>query len=335
MWQAWVEAQWQQKSWLYYSLWPLSLLFAGLAQLRRFGFNHGWLKTTKLTVPVIVVGNISVGGVGKTPVVLWLAHTLMQAGFRPGIISRGYGGQHTGLVLPESAPALVGDEPVLLATRAGCPVWVDRNRVRAGQALLQAKPEVNVIISDDGMQHYALQRDIEIAVVHAKGLGNGARLPAGPLREGLGRLNSVDFIVAAEDGAGLTAPHAYLQLAADQCHALHQHETKPLSAFSHQPVIAVAGIGHPERFFKQLQAAGLNLETRVFPDHHAYTAQDFAGMGDALILMTEKDAVKCRGFGLKNAWYLPVTAKLHTVAQGPSIASQLIDRLTQQKGSSQ
>lgn len=334
MWQAWVESQWQSRAWLYYGLRPLSWLFALLARLRRTAYHLGLFKSSALPVPVVVVGNISVGGVGKTPLVLWLATALRTAGFHPAIISRGYGGHGAGIVTADADPMTFGDEPILLAKRAGCPVWVGVNRVEAGLALLTAYPNTDVILCDDGLQHYALKRCVEIAVVHTDGLGNGARLPAGPLREGLKRLKHVDMVVAAGAFTRLESdiPCFSMQLTADRLVALNGERQITPQALVGQTIVAVAGIGHPQRFFKQLMAYGLTIKTRVFPDHHAYSLQDFVDVGDATIVMTEKDAVKCTKFALANAWYLPVTAKLQAMQAGPSLDAQLITLLTQRKG---
>ncbi|MGJ0491560.1 tetraacyldisaccharide 4'-kinase [Methylobacter sp.] len=312
---------WLQKQWLTYSLWhvllmPLSWLFYALSSIRKFLFQVNILKSHSLPVPVIVIGNITVGGTGKTPLVIWLAGQLQLAGYKPGIISRGYGGsaQQTQAVFADSSPTEVGDEPVLLAVRTHCPVYVNANRVEAGKALLKAHPECDVIISDDGLQHYRLQHDVEIVVIDgAKGFGNGALLPAGPLREPTSKLAHVDAIVI---NGGLqkalpikVAPSVDMQFKSGSFYNLiDSNKTCGAEEFANQKVLVVAGIGNPERFFQQLQQMGLHFESKAYPDHHAFSAADFALETADVILMTEKDAVKCRAFAKPNFWVLPVNA---------------------------
>lgn len=288
-------------------LWPLSLLFGALSAIRRFLYRHGWLRSVALPVPVIVVGNISVGGTGKTPFTIWLVDYLQKQGMRPGIISRGYGGSSTAYPLTVAAdadPAVVGDEPLLLARRCACPVMIDPDRVRAGQALI-ARFDVDVIISDDGLQHYALRRSIEFVIVDARRRqGNGLLLPAGPLREPLSRLDDVDLVLVngAEEGeAGFDLQHGNL------CH-LSDERRKPLSAFAGQQVHAVAGIGNPERFFRYLESHAIQLYRHPYPDHHQFAAEDIKFNDDLPVFMTEKDAVKCRSIATDRHWFLPVDA---------------------------
>ena len=332
----WFEQQWQQSGWAQCLLLPLSWLFAVLAAGRRWFYRTEVLSSHRLSVPVIVVGNISVGGVGKTPVVLWLAEHLRDAGYQPGILSRGYGGQCHGEVQAGSDPALFGDEPVLLAQRSGCPVWVHASRVQGGLELLRAHPACDVLICDDGLQHYALQRTIEIAVVQRpRGLGNGRLLPAGPLREPLARLNQVDVVIESGE---LPAPanrvsSFQLQLcSADWVSITEPAQQASFEDLSGQSLLVVAGIGHPQRFFDVLQQQGLYFETRVFADHHAYTQQDFADTSQKTILMTEKDAVKCRHLGLVNAWYLPVNAELLPIGHTQPLLACVLGLLEQRKG---
>lgn len=294
-------------------LFPFSLLFCLLAGIRRWAFRLGLKPVTRLPVPVIIVGNITVGGSGKTPLVAWLAERLKQAGYRPGIISRGYGGQAESwpqAVTAESDSRRVGDEPVLMARRTGLPVVVSPNRVEAGRYLLE-RYDCDLIISDDGMQHYALARDIEIAVLDAqRGLGNQLCLPAGPLRERPSRLTQVDFVVY--NGAEATTSGA-MQLNIGKLHALDDCDTRELAEFSGQRVHAIAGIGHPRRFFDTLRGAGLEPIEHPFADHHPFGEQDLKFADNLPVIMTEKDAVKCRHMIYKTDskyWYLPVTAKL-------------------------
>lgn len=296
------------------SLWqrPLAGLFLVVTYLRQLAYRHRLLPVDRLSVPVIVVGNISVGGTGKTPLTLWLARVLKQAGWRPGIISRGYGGRRRGPtpVRADSDPAEVGDEPLLLARRAGAPVWIGRRRALAGKGLLAAHPEVNVLIADDGLQHYALARDLEIAVVDGeRRFGNGWLLPAGPLRERPSRLDTVDAVVVHGGDTHWLAvrPPVYsMRLAPTRLyHVRDPARTLPLSWLRGRRVHAVAGIGHPERFFALLRELGAAVEPHAFPDHHPFTARD---LPHGTVVMTEKDAVKCAAFGRDEDWVLEVDA---------------------------
>ena len=314
--------KWFDKQWADYTLWhilliPLSWLFALLSFLRRYLYKINWLKSYRLAVPIIVVGNINVGGTGKTPLVIWLAGQLSLAGYKPGIISRGYGGsaKQVAQVLSSSDPAIVGDEAVLIATRTACPVFVSANRVAAAESLLANFPECNVIISDDGLQHYRMQRDFEIVVYDAvKGFGNGALLPAGPLRESISRLNSVDAVVC--NGKDESARHNAFESIEMQLESgafynlLTVHQKADAQAFSQKKVVAIAGIGNPARFFESLKSLGLQFEGRPYADHYAFQAEDFRNINADVIVMTEKDAVKCRAFAQSNFWVLPVNAVL-------------------------
>jgi tetraacyldisaccharide 4'-kinase len=335
---------WFQKQWSSYTLWhillvPFSWIFLAVISVRKSLYRLGWLKSTCLSAPVIVVGNITVGGTGKTPLVIWLAEQLQLAGFKPGIISRGYGGTSklAPAVFASSNPLQVGDEPVLIARRTACPMFVGANRVEAGQALLQGNPQCNVIISDDGLQHYALQREIEIALVNSNiQFGNQLLLPAGPLRENLSRLQSVDAIVDSGNGVAfdvnfklaMQAPMFNMTLQGEHFKSINEPETKqPASYFADKNLVAIAGIGNPERFFNKLSGLGLQFERKAFADHHVFTEQDLMQFSGKTILMTEKDAVKCSTFTSSDAWYLPVVALL----SGPNQAS-LITLILQKLG---
>lgn len=320
-------ADWLQKQWLIFTLWhlllvPLSWVYGVVTYVRRSLYKKGWLNSYRLNVPVIVVGNINVGGTGKTPLVIWLAEQLKVAGYTPGIISRGYGGTVKDIqpVSPQSNPQEVGDEPVLIARQTRCPVFVSQNRVAAGHALLKKYPECNVVISDDGLQHYRLKRDVEIAVVDGvKGFGNGALLPAGPLRESIARLHEVDAVVSNGNVTHITidlsndgiAP-IEMRLASGSFYNLVDHHLKANAQdFVDKQVLAIAGIGNPERFFQQLNSLGLNFQSQAFPDHHAFQPQDFKQVTADVVVMTEKDAVKCQLFAQSNYWVLPVVAVIN------------------------
>jgi len=294
---------------------PAALLFGAIVGTRRKLYAMGILRTERVPVPVIVVGNISVGGTGKTPLVIWLARLLSQHRFHPGIITRGYGGNSAvQAVAADADPARAGDEPVLLAQRSGCPVWTGRRRVHAARALLAAHPDCDVLISDDGLQHYALQRDLEIAVVDGeRRFGNGFMLPAGPLREGVRRLESVDAVVINGGSliAKVRARQYAMQLAGQRLvNVLDARRSADPETFAGQTVDAVAGIGNPARFFAHLRKLGLAIRPQPFPDHFAFTPDDLAFAGEGPVVMTEKDAVKCRAFARSNHWYLPVEAQV-------------------------
>lgn len=305
---------WQHKNALFYLvLVPLSYLFYIIVALRRLAYKVGLLRSFKLSVPVIVVGNINMGGSGKTPVVIWLVEQLKKHGYVPGVISRGYGvnnAQPTG-VHQSSLANQVGDEPLLIAKRANCPVWVGKNKVATGRALLNAYPECNVIISDDGLQHYRLQRGVEIAVIDRDSIGEQYLLPAGPLREPRSRLNVVDIVIANSEKL---IENAYeMQLGGQTFYNLAD-PTKRVSAdyFKNKNVIALAGIGKPERFFNTLNNLGLAVEGLSFEDHYRFTEQDLAEITCEALLMTEKDAVKCQLFAKAHYWVLPIEAKIDT-----------------------
>lgn len=310
----WLEQQWVRVSCWHILLIPLSWLFWLLSTSRRLSYKLGILKSYRAAVPLIVVGNVSVGGTGKTPLVIWLVEQLGLAGFSPGVISRGYGSKpgFPVAVIEASSPAEVGDEPVLIARRARCPVWVGADRTAAQQALLQTHPECNIIISDDGLQHYRMQRDIELVVVDAeRGFGNGQLIPAGPLREPLSRLSKVDAVICngAYNAKRSNLDGFSMSLQGNTIRNLQEPDkTINAEALQGQTIHAVAGIGNPQRFFQQLRDMGLLVECHAFADHYAFQPEDLAFAGDDAILMTEKDAVKCSGFAKPNWWYLPVDA---------------------------
>ncbi len=301
---------WYSKNPLLYSLVPFSLLYCLGAKLKKFCYSAGWKKISHFPVPIIVVGNITVGGTGKTPLIIALAQFFSAQGFKPGIVSRGYGGRANKtpfLVMADSDPIESGDEPLLIKRATGCPMVIARSRVAAVQRLLQSAA-CDLVLSDDGLQHYALGRSIEIAVVDGERyFGNGLCLPAGPLREPITRLQSVDWLVVQGQKNGLAAVD--MQLVPGKIYNLHNPELHWNVSRLTQPIHAVAGIGNPQRFFRQLRSLGLELVEHAFPDHHRYRPQDFNFPEDAVIIMTEKDAVKCAHFIDHRYWCLPVTAQ--------------------------
>jgi tetraacyldisaccharide 4'-kinase len=317
-----LERHWYRLTPVSLLLLPLSLVFCALVQLRRALYRLGLLRQTRLPVPVIVVGNITVGGTGKTPLVIWLADILRQAGYRPGIVTRGYRGKSQTwpvAVTPQTSVEQVGDEAVLLARRSGCPVLAGPNRVAAAQR--QIAEGCNVIVSDDGMQHYRLHRDLEIAVIDsARRFGNRLCLPAGPLREPVSRLKSVSVRVAnglPETGelGMVLVPTGFYSLA-------NPEQRASPDQFRSGPVHAVAGIGNPERFFSSLRGLGLDVIAHPFPDHHAFQAAELEFDDNRPIILTEKDAVKCESFANAQYWVLAVEAR-----PDASLGEQILQRL--------
>ena len=303
---------------------PLAGLFCSISYFRSKLYRTGVLKSYRAPVPVVVIGNISVGGTGKTPLIIELVKQLQSRGKKPGVISRGYGGKATSwpqVVDHQISAALVGDEPKLIYQHTACPMVVGPDRKQDVELLL-SKYSCDIVLSDDGMQHYALQRDIEIAVVDAQRLfGNRLCLPSGPLREPVSRLKSVDLVLyngATDDTCGFV-------MQAKNCQKLISSESVPLTDFKNQTVHAVAGIGNPQRFFNMLTKHGLNVIAHVFVDHHDYQVSDLKFEDELPVLMTEKDAVKCKTFNLTNHWSVPIDIKLSSNAQVK--INQLIDSI--------
>jgi tetraacyldisaccharide 4'-kinase len=308
---SWLEGVWygaRAPLWLK----PMSALFGAVSGARRFGYAKGWFTSVRLDSPLVVIGNITVGGTGKTPLVIWLCEALAQRGLKPGVVSRGYGGNESGarLVQPSDQAALVGDEPLLMARRLNLPVAVGRDRPRAAQLLLEAG--CRVVVSDDGLQHLALQRDCEIVVMDAvRQLGNGALLPAGPLREPAARLRSVAAVVSNGESPALldlAVPQFSMHLTGGSARSLAGLAERPLASFADAPVHAVAGIGHPERFFAWLRLAGLEVIAHPLPDHALIRREDIHFADGLQVLMTEKDAVKCAQIAGREHWSVPVEA---------------------------
>jgi tetraacyldisaccharide 4'-kinase len=312
---------------------PLAGLFVALRTLRRWLYRSGLLPVVDLPVPVVVIGNITVGGVGKTPLVIFLAQRLASMGWRPGIVSRGYGasGGVVREVQTNDDPQQVGDEPLLLRNRCACPVVVGADRVAAAQHLLAAHPETQVILSDDGLQHYRLGRRVEIAVTSAESEMNGWPLPAGPMRESRARLNEVDAIVSSSSGfrsavppaPTFSVPHFIMKPRFGDLYLLTDPARKVTATnLAGLRLHAVAGIGNPQRFFHQLDVLGLIAETHPFPDHHAYHSAELAFAGDA-ILTTEKDAVKLARLSVAlPVWVLPMDVSVE-----PDLALTVVEKL--------
>lgn len=317
---------WQGRGPLAWLLLPAGIIFFAIAALRRLAYRLGWLRSECLPVPVVVIGNIIAGGAGKTPLTLWLAQQLVAAGRKPGIVSRGYGRDRDDIrKVGAGETALdVGDEPLLLARRSGCPVYVGTDRAAAARALLADHPECDLILCDDGLQHYRLRRDVEIAVIDRRGLMNGWPLPAGPLREPTSRLVHVDALVLNETAHApvRSVPTFAMRLAGQQFYRLDDPcITCAARDLAGQALHAVAGIGEPQRFFDHLAKLGLHFESHDFPDHHRYSPEDLKFAGDA-VLTTEKDALKCAGLSALPIWVLPVDAVVE-----PDLARFVLDTL--------
>jgi len=332
-----------QRGALALALWPLSIVFRALVALRRSLYRLGLLKSTRLPVPVIIVGNIFVGGTGKTPLVIWLVEALRNTGYTPGVISRGYGANQR---LPQtvnahSLPQQVGDEPLLIAQRTQCPIMVGRDRSATGQALLDQYPNVDIIISDDGLQHYALARDVEIVLFDERGSGNGWMLPAGPLREPASRRRdfTVTNISQSSTPPNLLSIGNIIEMRLDGDHAecladrSQQLLLSALPALAQQElnrparIIAAAGIGNPGRFFAMLRQAGLKFQEMPLPDHFDFASNPFGNKEADYILITEKDAVKCARLespeNLRRLWVVPVSARIDA-----ALTEQIMEKLS-------
>lgn len=300
---------WSRRGAIAWLLWPASLAFLIVVLLRILFYKARIFRSRHPGIPVIVVGNIVAGGSGKTPLAIWIAEFLRAKGWKPGIVSRGYGARetHPRAATLASRPEDVGDEPVVLSRRSGCPVWVGADRIEVARALRKAHAEVDVLILDDGLQHYRMRRDLEIAVVDARGAGNGFLLPAGPLREPAWRLKTVDAVVCN----GSRRENCFsMEMQGEELHRMTDaRERRPAKEFAGQRVHAVAGIGDPNRFFLHLARLGLKPLPHPFPDHHPFRPEDLAFAGDEPVVMTEKDAVKLRHAARPSWWVLPVTAR--------------------------
>ncbi len=309
---------WYSQNPVAWMLLPLSWLFCLISFIRRQLYASGAFTTVSFDIPVVIIGNISVGGSGKTPLLIAVCEYLKRQGKKPGVVSRGYGGTVEGVKqLTEQDKAIdVGDEPSMIFQRTHCPVVVGRDRA-AAVALLLKNNDCDIVLSDDGLQHYRLHRHFEIAVVDAKRQhGNGFCLPAGPLREKPSRLKTVDLVVY-NSPSDKKENKCFYTLQYEQAVNLLSGEKKSLQAFLNRNIIAVAGIGYPDRFFELLKNEGLSLQPQAFSDHHDFTEKDILPWSNQCVLMTEKDAVKCRylvkqksasSHEFSNVWYLPVTA---------------------------
>ena len=341
---AWLESEWQRLGGGALVFFPLALIFRAIVAVRRFAYRAHILPAWRARVPVVVVGNITVGGTGKTPLVIEILEILMRRGWTPGVVARGYGRvprrEHDPLgvvrVYPDvTTPEHFGDEPVVIARRSRVPVYVSPDRPAAARALLEAHPEVDVLVSDDGLQHYALARDVELAVVDGeRRFGNGLMLPAGPLREPVSRLREVDAAVVNGGWSDMVpAPRQFaMTLGRERFVALAGNDELSPQEFAlaarGRSVAAVAGIGNPSRFFDHLATLGVGATRIAFDDHHAFQSQELKLPGAEVIVMTEKDAVKCAAFSDSRMWYLRVDAILP-----PEFDDFLLTRIAQSRRS--
>jgi len=329
----WLQRVWYGDGAGYRLLLPLSGLYWIVITIRRMLYRSGVLRRQKLAVPVIVVGNITAGGTGKTPTTIWLARCLKERGFNPGIVSRGYGGSQSKAPLRVDAasdPAIVGDEPVLLAKRSGCAVAVDRDRVSAARMLIE--DGADLVIADDGLQHLGLARDYEICVVDGqRWFGNRRVLPAGPLREPTARASDVDQVLVNgqthHTAATVSEQNAIVfELVASEAVRLNGSLTRPIAGFTGQTVHAVAAIGNPGRFFDLLRRYGLDVIEHAFPDHARLTRRDLEFADDNNVFVTEKDAVKLGSNLSDRYWYIPVELEMDAALAGPWL-EQIVSRM--------
>ncbi|MDE0308884.1 MAG: tetraacyldisaccharide 4'-kinase [Acidiferrobacterales bacterium] len=292
-------------------LWPVSLIYCAIVSLRRVAYASGLCPISRFSEPIIAVGNITVGGTGKTPFTIWLANYLSEYGFRPGVVSRGYGRRNisdTLMVRSDSNPDEVGDEPLVIAQRAQVPVAVAKKRSDAVRMLLE-RTDCDIFVCDDALQHHSLAVDLSIALVDAKArFGNGFCLPAGPLREPAGRLDSVALKLVK--GAGRSDENAMRYEIAQLVNVRDNGNRRTVEYLKGQRITAVAGIADPDSFFDMLLNLGVELTRVPFPDHHQFTERDFDSIDqdNVTVVMTEKDAVKCRGFARDNWWYVAIDA---------------------------
>ena len=309
--QKWLENIWYEKAKGAWILLPLTGLYCAISRVKRWKDTRNQVQ---IDCPIIIVGNISVGGTGKTPLTIYTVKLLQENRYKPAIITRGYGGKATSWpqrVTATTDASLAGDEAVLMASRTSVPVYAGADRVSSITKILE-HTDCDVIVSDDGLQHYKMPRDIQIAVIDGKRqLGNGYCLPAGPLRERKKRLDSCDLIVVnGEEHKNYPSTWLKMSLVGDRLINLKTHEEQSLDQFSEKTVNAVTGIGNPQKFYKTLKQSDLKLICHDFPDHHNFKPNDLDFNNDYPVLMTEKDAVKCKAFANENVWVLPVTAVL-------------------------
>ncbi len=331
--QSWLNRIWYERAAPPWWLLPLSLAYGAVSGARRYAYARRWRGPTRLSRPVVIVGNLSVGGTGKTPLVCWLVERLGERGRKPGVVTRGYGGSSSRVRMVEAAddPLVVGDEPILLARRTGVPVAIGRDRPAAAQLLVGAG--CDVIVSDDGLQHYALARDCEVVVIDGdRRFGNGWLLPAGPLRETRSRLAQADVVVV-NGGRALLEGALSMRLEATGAVAVDGHGAVPLQDFAGKIVHAIAGIGNPERFFNMLRAYGIEVLGSPLPDHARIRSEDIMFADERPVLMTEKDAVKCAGLTDRRHWYVPVNAQFDGV-ESTTLLGIVMERLAKREACS-
>ncbi|MBL10124.1 MAG: tetraacyldisaccharide 4'-kinase [Acidiferrobacteraceae bacterium] len=308
-----IEKIWYKKSIFLYALIPLEFIYWLLVQTKKLLFQVGLFKSEKLNIPVIIVGNLTVGGTGKTPLVIEITRNLVENGYSPGIICRGYGGTIQDLphlTSAEDSFLLTGDEALLLSEETGCPVVVDSNRIRGCHWLINNAP-IDIIISDDGLQHARLVGDIEIAVIDGKRrFGNRHLLPAGPLRESTTRLKTIDLVVV-NNGTKMKNEYSMIGTLKYAVRILDGKQ-KELSTFNKITVDAICGIGNPDSFFDDLANAGVKIQKHYYPDHHPYKPEDLAIFNSSTLFMTSKDAIKCKQFAQADWWIIPQSIEIES-----------------------
>jgi tetraacyldisaccharide 4'-kinase len=300
----------KKSSWIYLLI-PISIFFYIFSSLKKYLYKNGFLTTIKIKVPVLIIGNITLGGTGKTPLALNIIENFLKEGLKPALISRGYGARANNIkeVFESSDVRAVGDEALLIKSKSKIPVFIGKDRANVARILLKKYPETSIIISDDGLQHHRLERDYEIIVVDSqRQFGNGLIFPAGPLREGISRLKQVDAVVYK--GVNNNSNFYQMKYITKHFKNLLTNKKAILKDIKDKKIVAITAIGNPESFFSTLEGYDLKFKKVIFNDHYLFNKNDFIKYADYNIVMTEKDAIKCKKFATKNFWVLPLETKV-------------------------